>query len=100
MSSVITSWKAPEILIALLGGGYLQMRDLQMAVGGSNTTIQNKVKLLFEEGYVKERWEKSKDPSKYWRKRILELTPKGVAAAKQLKKLSDMAGLKIKEVSR
>jgi len=92
MSTVITSWKAPEILIALLGGGCLQMRELQMAVGGSNTTVGNRVKLLIDEGYIKERWETSKDPSKYYRRRMLELTPKGVKAAKGLKKLSDMAG--------
>jgi len=82
--ALITSWKTPEILIALLGGGLLTISELQMAVGGSYTTIENRVKLLIKAGFIKDTWS--------GHKRILELTPKGVKTAQGLKKLSDMAG--------
>jgi len=83
--ALITSWKTPEILIALLGGGWLSISELQMVAGGSCTTIENRVKLLIEAGFIKDTWK--------GHKRLIELTPQGVKAAKGLKKLSDMAGL-------
>jgi len=77
---IITAWKSPEIMIALLKGP-LHVEELLKAVGGSSTTIVDRVNHLVEAGFIRERRE--------GRRRVLELTPSGVKAARALKKLSE-----------
>jgi len=76
--NIITAWKSPEIMVALLKGP-LHIDGLLKVVGGSSTTIEDRVNHLVKARFIKEKRE--------GRRRILELTPRGVRTAKRLKKL-------------
>jgi len=82
---IITAWKVPEIMVALLDGP-LYFSELVKITGGSNTTVGDRLKHLVEAGLVREK----RDEHLPFR-RVLSLTPLGVKTAQALKKLSDMA---------
>lgn len=83
---IVTAQRTPEIMVALLDSPLCFSRLVKKA-GGSNTTVDDRVKHLVEAGLIREAREKRRPF-----RRNLELTPLGVKVAQALKRLSDMAG--------